>query len=171
MEFWLIALRKQKLASRIFACVSANISRSEYYFCIKLLENVLNKVNFFMVLSVIFYFSQKSGQIMIKNIIRWSIFIKYWYFYMKNYWNNIPCRLIPAGFFSGSLFRPEDGGDIFLRNVGWLSPHYMALYLKRQNSYIEEMIYCRYWNDSLKQIEKCAHIITILLVYSERNSF
>jgi hypothetical protein len=29
---------------------------------------------------------------------------------------------------------PEDGGDIFLRNIGRLSPGYTALYPKRQNS-------------------------------------
>jgi hypothetical protein len=27
-----------------------------------------------------------------------------------------------AGFFLGSLFDPEDGGDMFLQNVGLLSP-------------------------------------------------
>jgi hypothetical protein len=26
---------------------------------------------------------------------------------------------------------PEDGGDMFLRNVGWLSTDYKALYLRR----------------------------------------
>jgi hypothetical protein len=41
--------------------------------------------------------------------------------------------LLHAGFLSGLLFDPEDGGDIFLRNVGWLSTDYMALYPRRQN--------------------------------------
>jgi hypothetical protein len=27
------------------------------------------------------------------------------------------CRLLPAGFFLWLLFEPEDGGDMFLRNV------------------------------------------------------
>jgi hypothetical protein len=27
----------------------------------------------------------------------------------------------------GLLFEPEDGGDIFLRNIGLLSPYYTAL--------------------------------------------
>jgi hypothetical protein len=35
--------------------------------------------------------------------------------------------LIHAGF----LFGAEDWGDIFLRNVGWLSTDYMALYPRR----------------------------------------
>jgi hypothetical protein len=32
------------------------------------------------------------------------------------------------------LFDPEDGADIFLRNVGLLSTDYTALYPRRQNS-------------------------------------
>jgi hypothetical protein len=28
------------------------------------------------------------------------------------------CNLLHAGFFFGLLFSPEDGGDMFLRNVG-----------------------------------------------------
>jgi hypothetical protein len=32
------------------------------------------------------------------------------------------------------LFDPEEGGDIFLRNVGWLSTGYTALYPRRWNS-------------------------------------
>jgi hypothetical protein len=45
--------------------------------------------------------------------------------------------LFPAGFTLVSclnFFKPDDGGDIFLRNVGWLSVVYMALYPRRQNS-------------------------------------
>jgi hypothetical protein len=34
----------------------------------------------------------------------------------------------------GGVFSPEDGGDVFLRKVGWLSAVYMALYCRRQNS-------------------------------------
>jgi hypothetical protein len=33
-----------------------------------------------------------------------------------------------AGFLIGLHFDPEDGGDMFLRNVGWLSTDYTALY-------------------------------------------
>jgi hypothetical protein len=33
------------------------------------------------------------------------------------------------------FFEPEDGGDIFLRNIGWLSTDYTVLYLRRQNFY------------------------------------
>jgi hypothetical protein len=32
------------------------------------------------------------------------------------------------------LFNHEDGGDMFLRNVGWLSKDYTTLYPKRYNS-------------------------------------
>jgi hypothetical protein len=34
----------------------------------------------------------------------------------------------------GLLFDPEDGGDMFLRNVGWLSTDCTALYPRRQYS-------------------------------------
>jgi hypothetical protein len=36
-----------------------------------------------------------------------------------------------AGFWLSLFFDPEDGGDTFLRNVGWLSTDYMALYPRR----------------------------------------
>jgi hypothetical protein len=40
---------------------------------------------------------------------------------------------------AGSLvclfFNPDDGGDIFFRNVGWLSTYYAALYPARQDSF------------------------------------
>jgi hypothetical protein len=32
----------------------------------------------------------------------------------------------------GIFFDPEDGGDMFLRDVGWLSTDYMALYPRRK---------------------------------------
>jgi hypothetical protein len=34
------------------------------------------------------------------------------------------------GFLLGLLFYPEDGGNMFLRNVGSLSPDYTALFLE-----------------------------------------
>jgi hypothetical protein len=36
-----------------------------------------------------------------------------------------------AGFFLDLFFDPEDGGDMLLRNVGWLSTDYTALYPRR----------------------------------------
>jgi hypothetical protein len=30
------------------------------------------------------------------------------------------------------LFYPEDGGDIFFRNIGWLSTDYTVLYLRKR---------------------------------------
>jgi hypothetical protein len=37
---------------------------------------------------------------------------------------------IHAGFFLGLLFSPEDGGVMFLRNVGWPPTEYTVLYLR-----------------------------------------
>jgi hypothetical protein len=36
--------------------------------------------------------------------------------------------LLYAGFLIGAFFYPEDGGKMFLRNVGWVSTDYTALY-------------------------------------------
>jgi hypothetical protein len=44
------------------------------------------------------------------------------------------CCLLHVDFLLGLLFNPEDVGDMFLRNVGCLSPDYTALYPKRQKS-------------------------------------
>jgi hypothetical protein len=38
------------------------------------------------------------------------------------------CYLLHDGFLLGSLFYSEDGGDMFLQNVSWLSMDYTALY-------------------------------------------
>jgi hypothetical protein len=38
-----------------------------------------------------------------------------------------------AGFLISLLFDSEKGGDIFLRNVGWISLNYKALYPRRRN--------------------------------------
>jgi hypothetical protein len=42
-----------------------------------------------------------------------------------------PANCFHAGILLGLFFNLEDGGNIFLRNVGWLSMGYMALYLRR----------------------------------------
>jgi hypothetical protein len=44
------------------------------------------------------------------------------------------CYLLQAGFLLDLFFDHEDGGDMFLRNVGWLSMDYTALYPRRYNS-------------------------------------
>jgi hypothetical protein len=44
------------------------------------------------------------------------------------------CYLINVGFYLGSFFDPEDGGEMFLQNAGLLSTDYMALYTRRYNS-------------------------------------
>jgi hypothetical protein len=42
--------------------------------------------------------------------------------------------LLYAGFLLGLFFKPEDGSDISLPNLGRHSIGYMALYPRRQNS-------------------------------------
>jgi hypothetical protein len=49
-------------------------------------------------------------------------------------WKQVTSRCFHAGFLLG-LFDPEDWRDMFLRNVGWLSTHYTALYV-----FISELI-------------------------------
>jgi hypothetical protein len=43
------------------------------------------------------------------------------------------CCLLHAGFLFGLLLDPEDGANIFLRNVNCLSVYYIALYPRRQS--------------------------------------
>jgi hypothetical protein len=43
-------------------------------------------------------------------------------------------KLLHAGFLLRLLFNPEEGVDIILLHVGWLSMGYMVLYSRRQNS-------------------------------------
>jgi hypothetical protein len=45
------------------------------------------------------------------------------------------CCLLQSGFLLGFFLDPEDGGDIFLQNVGWLSTDYTALCPGVQNSF------------------------------------
>jgi hypothetical protein len=40
-----------------------------------------------------------------------------------------PATCFHAGFLLGLFFDPADGGDMFLRNVGWHSTDYKALYI------------------------------------------
>jgi hypothetical protein len=44
------------------------------------------------------------------------------------------CYMLRVGFLLGLFFDPEDGGDMFLWNVGLLSTDYKALHPRRYNS-------------------------------------
>jgi hypothetical protein len=43
------------------------------------------------------------------------------------------CCLLHADFLRGVFLKPKDGGDMFFRNVSWLSTDYTVLYPRRQN--------------------------------------
>jgi hypothetical protein len=54
------------------------------------------------------------------------------YFCTFQYWlqlENTACYMLHSGLLSG--FELEDGGDMVLRNIGWLSTDYTALYPRR----------------------------------------
>jgi hypothetical protein len=73
------------------------------------------------------------GSILIlKSSIFWNITTRS---PLKVRWKQSPaCYLLHAGFLLCLFFDTENGGDMFLRNVCWLSTDYTALYPRRQNS-------------------------------------
>jgi hypothetical protein len=55
---------------------------------------------------------------------------------------SLPPTCFRAGFFLGLFFDNEDGGDVFLRNVGWLTTAYMALYvISQKKALLKKNIY------------------------------
>jgi hypothetical protein len=47
---------------------------------------------------------------------------------------HLVCRLLLADRLLGFLFKPEEGGSMYLRNFGGLIPDCTALYFRRQHS-------------------------------------
>jgi hypothetical protein len=50
------------------------------------------------------------------------------------------------------ILYPEDGGDIFLRNVGWISSDYMALHSRIHNSSLSVSSQVNYATHKLEYI-------------------
>jgi hypothetical protein len=48
------------------------------------------------------------------------------------FWDMTPCSALLARWFAELFFDPEDGGDPFLRTVGYHSTHYTASYPRRR---------------------------------------
>jgi hypothetical protein len=58
----------------------------------------------------------------------------------KNKPSKKACYMLHAGFLLGLFFHPEDGGNLLLQNIGWLSVDYMELCPKRQNPLIKDAV-------------------------------
>jgi hypothetical protein len=73
---------------------------------------------------------------------------------------------LPAGFLLILLFDPKNGGGMFLRNVGWLSADYMAIYLQLRDTDYFSLT----WHISMKILNKYFSIeISKKLVYWKWN--
>jgi hypothetical protein len=66
------------------------------------------------------------------------------------WWGNLSCHLISSWFFLGLFFGPEDGGDMFLLYVDWLSTDYTALYPRTW--YSGYLVIYRSWTPPLTSI-------------------
>jgi hypothetical protein len=73
-----------------------------------------------------------------------------WTILISRTWGS--CHL-HASFLLGLIFNPEDGGKIFLRNVGWLAVDYTGLYPRRQRS--------SYFNNTIKSLPSQEHSLYV----------
>jgi hypothetical protein len=62
------------------------------------------------------------------------------------------CYLLHAGFLLDSFFVPEDEGEMFLRNVSWLSTNYTALYSRKIVVFVLYCVCHRKWTMSWPNI-------------------
>jgi hypothetical protein len=56
------------------------------------------------------------------------------------FWDMTPCSALSGRCFAELFYDPEDGGDTFLRNVGYHSTHYTASYPRRRYSLISNFL-------------------------------
>jgi hypothetical protein len=66
----------------------------------------------------------------------WLTLQPWWWRHLTVLWNIMPCNLVKViqhfgGTSLGLLFDPEHGADMFLQNVNWLFPNYIALYSRK----------------------------------------
>jgi hypothetical protein len=79
--------------------------------------------------------------------------------------------LLLARCFAELFYDPEDGGDTFLRNVGYHSTHYMASYPRRRYSskpplwkpqILQNSVwFCNYLYHTIVTIHRLLHLITL----------
>jgi hypothetical protein len=69
-------------------------------------------------------------------------------------------------FLLGLLFNPEDGGDICLQNVGWLSPDYTALRISRKTEIFKPPL----WEPQIQYWYGSGSALQFLLVISHQTS-
>jgi acyl-CoA thioesterase len=69
------------------------------------------------------------------------------------------CYLLYAGLLLGLFFDPEEGGYMFVRNIGSLSMDYTALYFRRWN--FSEWILTEIEYQEDKEINRCNKVSTV----------
>jgi hypothetical protein len=78
-----------------------------------------------------------------RYVVRWKSTFR------RNKWQRSACCLILAGFLLGLLIDPE--GDMFLADIDWRSPDYLALYPWIYNSSYSCLSPRRFWSRLIKR--------------------
>jgi hypothetical protein len=90
------------------------------------------------------------GTVKLNKVLKSSVF---WYVtpYRLVKGNRVCCT-IHGGFLLDFFLNSEERGDIFLRNISWLSSDYTELYLRWQNSTLPPL-----WEPEILQAKSCLY--------------